>query len=329
MRQDRAPGSFGMPRSGDRMTLMARIWMMIVATFALAMNVFAQDGTYRLKPDDILRIQVYNEAQIQALTPVGRDGNISAPFLGAVRAQGLTVSELQKELERRFETELKLRSPKVSITIERYREVRASVAGMVGRPNTYVLRPGDTVLTLLSQAGSYVPDRSDLKRATLRRGGSNELIPLDLQALLQGDLSQNYVLDDGDELVVPEDTRNTLVVEGAVNFPNQFVYREGMRLSDALALARGDVSGRSKKSEILILREKQGAPGQFYRIKANYVRFQNNNDFQQNVLLQRGDVVIVPFNKNPDINQLGSLLNSAFLIDRFVKDGFLGFRIFR
>lgn len=307
---------------------MARIWMIMLMVWALTMSVLGQDATYRLRPEDVLRIQVFNEQQILSVSPVGRDGNISAPFVGIVRAQGLTIAELQKELEKLYDEKLRIRNPKVSVTIERFREVRATVTG-VNRPGSYPLRPGDTVLTLMATGGGHILDRSDLRRATLRRGGSSELIPIDLLALINGDLSQNYVLDDGDELVIPEDNRNLVVVQGAVNAPTQLVFREGMRLSDALALARGDILGRSKKSEIVVLRERPGSPGNYVRIKANYVRFENKQDWSQNVMLQRGDVVIVPFNKNPDVNQIGSLLNSAFLIDRFIQEGFLGFRIFR
>lgn len=308
---------------------MARIWMILTLVLALAASVFAQDGTYRLKPEDILTIQVYNEQQINTQVPIGRDGNISAPFVGTVRAEGKTTAELEAELKVLYARELKLRDPKVSITIFRYRAVRASVVGAVNRSGTYELRPGDTVVSLLGAGAGPLLDRANLKRATLRRYGSQELIPIDLDTLLKGDTSQNYVIEDGDELIVPEDTENRIMVQGAVNAPGQFIYRQGMRLADAISLARGEVVGRTKFSEVYVIRERPGMPGYYTRIKCNYVNYIRKGDGSQNVALQAGDTIFVSFTKNPSFAEIGTTLNTFFIFDQLSRNGLLGFRPFR
>jgi len=289
----------------------------------LASYAFGQTAeTYRLMPEDVIRIQVYDEQQILAVVPVGKDGNISAPFLGVIRAQGLTTGELETALSKEYDRVLRIKNPKVSVTIERYREVRASITGMVNRPGTYPIRPTDDILTLLALGGNVILDRADLRRAKLQRAGSKESIPLDLYAMLTfGDLSQNYVLQDGDVITIPEDKVNVVNVLGAVQQPFSFPFREGMTLVDAIAQARGEVQYRSSFSKILIYRENKGKPGTYTIIKADLTRFFKKADASQNIKLQKGDIVYVPESSTPDINRISqwssSLANFIFILERF------------
>jgi protein involved in polysaccharide export with SLBB domain len=305
-----------------------RALFIAIVTLLFAAGVFAQEDTYRLQPDDVIRIQIYNEAQVNADIPIGRDGNVSAPFVGTIRAEGKTTSELEAELAQEYTRKLRLREPRVSVTIIRFRPIRASVGGFVNRPGTFEMRPGDTLLTLLNQGGGPVPDRSDLRRATYRRANSRELIPIDLYAMLiMGDMSQNYAISDGDELTVPEEVLNRVLVMGAVMQPGAYPFKESMRVADAISLARGEVRYRSKLSEVMIVRRLKGQPDQNMYIRSNFVRFIRNQDSTQNVLLEPGDFVYVPETRTPDFNQIAALANTAFILDRF-GGGFFGLRIF-
>lgn len=305
-----------------------RAWRWLVLLVLIAMAAFgrAQDPTYRLQPEDVLKIQVYNDTQINVDLPVGRDGNISAPFVGIIRAQGKTTSELEADLKALYIQKLKLRDPIVSVIVLAYARVKASIVGLVNRPGVYDMRPGDTILTLLSYAGGTILEgsassRANLRRVTLRRKASNELIPIDLQAMLKrGDMSQNYKVEDGDELIVPEDTRNRVLVLGAVAQPGAFPYTEPMTVMDAIGLARGQIRYVSKFSEILVIREKAGMPGNYIRIRSDIVKFVKQGDAAQNFALEPGDVVYVPETKTPDWDRIANVVNSLFFLDRFFRD---------
>lgn len=296
---------------------------LFLATIALA----GAQG-YKLRSEDLIRIQVYNEQQILADVPVGPDGNVSAPFLGNVMAKGKTISELEKDLTDLYHDKLRLRAPIVSVTILKYRIVTATVGGFVNKPGTYEVRPGDRILSLLNMGGGFVPDRSDLRRARLRRAGSQEVIPIDLYAMMiLGDTSQNYEILDGDELTVPEERRNRILVQGAITQPGAFAYHEPMTLMDAISLAGGEIRYRSMLSKVLVIREKVGQPGQYTRIMADYVRFVKKGDQTQNLVLQPGDFIYVPETKTPDFNQISALANVAFITQQF-GNTFFGFRLF-
>jgi polysaccharide export outer membrane protein len=300
----------------------------LLLTVAAALAQTADPGRYRLRPEDIIRIQVFNQQQILADVPVGRNGYVSAPFVGSILAEGKTTNELEDELAALYKAKLKLREPIVSVTILKFRTVTATVGGFVTKPGTFEIRPGDRLLSLLNQGGGVIPDRADLRRATLRRANSPEVIPVDLYAMLiLGDTSQNYEVEDGDELTIPEERRNRILVQGAVAQPGAYPYREPMTLMDAVSLAGGEVRYRSRFSRVLIIRERLGQPGQYTRIVADYVRFVKKGDQAQNVLLQPGDFVYVPETNTPDFNQISALANVAFIANQFGSSLF-GFRIF-
>ncbi len=312
---------------------MARFGIIVMLMMVCVAGALGQSGTYRLKPDDILVIAVYGETQITSQVPVGPDGNISAPFVGVLQAEGRTTSDIEADLIRLYKEKLQLRNPKVSVTIFRYRTVRATVSGAVNRPGTYEMRPGDTIMALLGFGGSPVVDRAIIRRATLRRAKSQEVIPVDLQAMQNGDASQDYVIEDGDVLTIPDDVTsgisNTIMVMGAVQAPNTYSYREGMRVVDALSLARGDIPGRSKVSEIYVIRPQPGQPGYYTRLRANFVNFLKKNIAAENLELRAGDVVYVSYNKAPNIQDVSAFVNSAFFIQRLFDEGIFGFRLFR
>lgn len=300
--------------------------LVISSSAAMAQSV----GTYRIQIEDVLLIQVYREDALSAEIRVGRDGNITAPFVGTVRAVGKTAAELASELERLYVQVLRLNNPKVSVTIRQFRAIRATISGAVRRPDAYDFRPGDTILTLLARGGGIAADSgADTRRATLRRANSNELIPIDLYTMLTfADTSQNFVVEDGDELNVPERKKPFVSVLGALPSPGTYPYREGMTALDALSLARGGIPNKSLLSKTTVVREMPGRPGEVMRIEVDLVRFVKGNDSSQNILLQPGDIVWVPETKTPDWERLGSIASSLFWIDRIFTGDFFGLRVF-
>ncbi len=277
----------------------------------------AQDATYKLQPEDVIRVQVLEiyAGQINNILPIGRDGNVSAPYVGMVHAAGKTTSQLEAELTQLYEEKLKVRDPHVSVTIEQYRPIQASITGMVTTAGVYVFRPGDTIMTLISKAAGVNTDRADLRKATLRHKDSRELIPIDLHAMLYNqDMSQNYDIQDGDELNVPEDTQNHILILGAINAPGAYPFKEPMYISDAVALAKGPIPIRTMLSHVTIIRARPGHPGQTIRLVANFVKFVKNGDSSQNLELHAGDLIYVGETKTPDWPTLIPLVTSTLFL---------------
>ncbi len=300
-----------------------------IALMALCFSACAQTIARKLRVEDVLRIQVFNQTQIVAEVPVDPSGNITAPFVGTVKAEGRTIDELIVDLTRLYRERLFLRDPIVSVTLLQLRALRATVGGGgVARAGTYAIRIGDTVLNLLNQGGGAIRDVADLRRAYIRRAGTQESIPVDLYALtVFGDVSQNYEVRDGDELVVPESRGNTVVVLGSVQRPGLYPYREPTTAWDAIGEAGGEIRTRTRFSKTVVLRQRQGLPGEYIRIPIDLVRFIRKGDSSQNIALQPGDIIFVPETNSPDLQQISGLANVAFILDR-VGGSFFGLHIF-
>ena len=308
---------------------MARLAVIGFFAFLLSSLGFCQaiGGSYRIQEEDRLYIQVFDENQIQGEVIVTADGKITPPFAGTIVAVGKTTAELEAELADIYEKKLRIKSPKVSVSIRSVRRILASISGAVTRPNSYEVRPGMTVRDVSAMGG--IDDRlGDLKRATFKRKGWTETIPLDLYNLtVTGSLAQNYEILDGDEIVVPPKRNNNVKVFGEVGAPRVLEYVEDMDLVSAISSAGGAISQRARQSRVVVIRQKEGSVNQYYMIECNLVNFVKKRDFAQNIKLQPGDTVYVPNNGNPDFGLLTQFANALFILDRvglgfgFLKGG--------
>jgi polysaccharide export outer membrane protein len=304
---------------------MRNFWLTLFL-LSIAGSAFAQAASteaYRLKPEDVISIRVFGEEDMNVDAPINLDGTISVPLLGFIDAAGKTAAEL----ERHVYTELKTREffidPKVTVNIIKFRELRASVTGAANRPGEFLFKPGDRVLSLISQAQGYAFNRADLRRTYLVRKGSMEQIPLDLHSMLvRGDMSQNYELKDGDIISIPETRANRVSVIGFVQRPGQFDWFEGMTLADAVSQAGGEVPYRSRMSQVQIQRMTPGREYEYQRFKVDFTKFTSKNDFSQNVALAPGDVVYIPATNGLDINQLSQYAGVAFTIQSLLSRNF-------
>src|SRR5207247_10261523 len=85
-----------------------------------------EQGDYRIGPEDVLDISVWNNTAISRTVPVRPDGRISLPLLNDVQAAGLTPLQLRDALNKKLAESLT--TPDVS-TI--HREVHSSKLTMI------------------------------------------------------------------------------------------------------------------------------------------------------------------------------------------------------
>jgi protein involved in polysaccharide export with SLBB domain len=131
-------------------------------------QVSARSTGYLLRPNDRLRIKVYNEPEISGEYQVDASGFISIPLAGRIRAGGQSAGQIERLIVLRL-TDGVIRDPKVSVEVAAYAPFY--ILGEVKRPAELQYRPGLLVLDAIAAAGGYTY-RANEKKVFIRRAGS-------------------------------------------------------------------------------------------------------------------------------------------------------------
>jgi polysaccharide export outer membrane protein len=159
------------------------------------------DSSYRIGPQDVLRIDVWKETEISRSVPVRPDGKISLPLLNDVQAAGLTAMELANVISeglKKFIT-----NPQVTVTVTEILSQRIYVTGEVTKPGAFPLLPKMTALQAISSAGGFTQFANPKKSYVLRtENGKQVKHPFNYKEVLNGK-AEDIPLLPGDTLVVP------------------------------------------------------------------------------------------------------------------------------
>ena len=158
---------------------------------------------YKIGPEDVLDIAVWNNTAISRTVPVRPDGKISLPLLNEVQATGLTPPELRDVLTKRLADYIP--SPEVSIIVREVHSFKVSVLGEIKTPGRYELKSRATVLDVLAQAGPFSDFASRGRIFVLRLNGTGtKRIPFNYNKVIASDGGhENFFLQPGDIIVVP------------------------------------------------------------------------------------------------------------------------------
>jgi polysaccharide biosynthesis/export protein len=161
------------------------------------------DASYKIGPQDVLRIDVWKEPEISRSVPVRPDGKVSLPLLNDVQAAGLTAMELANVITEGLKKFMN--SPQVTVSVSEINSRRVYVTGEVTRPGAYPLLPGMTVLQALTSAGGFTQFARIKKIYVLRtESGKQVKHPFNYNDVVKGQRSEdNILLVPGDTIVVP------------------------------------------------------------------------------------------------------------------------------
>jgi polysaccharide biosynthesis/export protein len=161
------------------------------------------DADYRIGPQDVLRIDVWKEAEITRTVPVRPDGKISLPLLNDIQAAGLTPAQLTEVIT----TGLKkfINNPQVTVSVNEINSRRVYVTGEVAHAGAIPLLPNMTILQALSSSGGFTQFARVKKIYVLRtEDGKPVKHPFNYKEAVDGkNPEQNMLLLAGDVIVVP------------------------------------------------------------------------------------------------------------------------------
>lgn len=135
---------------------------------------------YRLAAGDVITVIIEGlrnpGVPEQLQLEVSASGNIRIPYLGAVKAAGLTELELENELEARLQDAELVPAAEVNVYAQTKQERSIVVRGWVGRPGLYPLPKPD--LRLLEFIGVIGDIGADVKRFYIIRREETDELPL-------------------------------------------------------------------------------------------------------------------------------------------------------
>lgn len=227
-------------------------------------------SAYRLGAEDVVKISILagGEEQVAKEMVVGENGNVNVPFIGKIKAAGMTMEQLEtaviEPLARDFFVD-----PQVHLQIIEYHSLQFFISGAVKNPGMFELDYTPTIMDLIANAGGVLPergnlayilrgdsgslidkidkiDKKDLDDETLKKNISKtEPIKVDLLKLLdEGNMSENIMLQSGDTVYIPlvtklNQTTTKIYVQGKVKKPGALDFQPGLTALSACIIAGG------------------------------------------------------------------------------------------
>jgi polysaccharide export outer membrane protein len=266
---------------------------------------------YRIGIDDVLHILFWNHPDLTMDVNVRKDGQISFPLIGNIKAEGMTVPELEQELQKGFDRFIE--NPQININPKEVNSERIFIIGQVRklyattsgvRPEFY-LKGGRTLLDALSDVEFY----SDADLAATYVTRKDIIIPVNLKTLLMdGDLTQNIHLMAEDRIVVPGQIKEITLL-GEFRSPGKYKVNIDTTLNDALSIGGGVNRDTADLYMAYVARKGQILP-------VNLKRLTDYGDLSQNVLVEDRDVVYIPNIQEKKFFVLGEVMNPKVIYFR-------------
>jgi polysaccharide export outer membrane protein len=199
----------------------------------------AAPARYMIGAQDLLKITVFDEADLTNSYRVDGDGFITFPYIGRVMAAGMTLQELQDRIRTLLAAGF-IRNPQVRAEIGEFKSQSVLVSGEVRQPGKITMTGAMTLLEALAAAGSATSSASsDLTIAHPRRPGDTgdaDVVRINWKDLQLGK-GTDVGLQDGDIINVPK--AQTFFITGQVRNGGPYVLEPGTTIQQAIAMAGG------------------------------------------------------------------------------------------
>jgi len=163
-------------------------------------GVYTGVSDYRIGPQDLLEISVFQVPDLNRTLRVNTVGQISLPLAGVIQAGGKTAQELESSIAKSL-SEKFLQNPQVTVFIKEYSSQRVTMEGAIARPGIYPLTGRTSLLQCIAMGGGFNP-LADLKGVVVFRQveGKKMAAVFDIKAIRAGNADDPLVY--GDDIIV-------------------------------------------------------------------------------------------------------------------------------
>ena len=249
---------------------------------------------YLLGPDDRIVVILTGDVELTHPLVVTREGFVVVPTVGRISVANLTMAELRlllRNLLANSYSGITLGTTFVDVTITEIRSIQIYVTGEVAQAGAYQLASVATVTNALYAAGGPT-ERASLRQISVQRR-SGEEISLDLYPyLLDGDVSGDVILRQGDVVFVPLRERR-VQLHGSVVRPAHYELDADNDLIDVLNASGGFApeANRQRVTIHRVVRPSERGPGSSNRIAIDLALTPSANPSEPRHL---GGVIIPP-----------------------------------
>lgn len=187
---------------------LVRVFLISALAVASICRVSAQSSAEPLEPfilqaEDQLRISFPGAPELNTDLQIRRDGVISVPIIGEVRAAGITPRELEQLLSSKFENQLVSNEVLVVVVESSFTYY---LEGEVQSPGIVRSFRQLSVLEAIIAAGGINKVTGKMKSVVVirRKGNKYQHFELDLAAVIDGKKSGAFVLESYDIVSVPQ-----------------------------------------------------------------------------------------------------------------------------
>ena len=161
---------------------------------------------YRIGANDLLKISIFMNQELERELRVNASGQISLPLIGALQAGGKTVLELETEIAEKLGKNY-LQNPQVTVFIKEFTSQRVTVEGAVNRAGIYPIMGKTSLLQAVALAGGTQSDVADDESVVVFRtvDGKRMVAKFNLQMIRAGQFADPQIF--GDDIVVVNESK--------------------------------------------------------------------------------------------------------------------------
>jgi polysaccharide export outer membrane protein len=162
-----------------------------------------QPETQTISEGDVLKIAFPGTPTLDTQQQVRRDGRVSLSIVGEVIVTGMTPSELEKDLAKRYSGQLL--SSEINVTVVSS-SFSVFVTGAVLRPGKFQPDHPITALEAIMEAGGFDTTKADMEAVVVIRQvpGGTKNFTLNLKNIIDGKSSEAFYLKPADIVFVKE-----------------------------------------------------------------------------------------------------------------------------
>ena len=220
-----------------------------LALWAAGLCAAEVNDNYVLGPGDKIAIIVFDHVEFSLTTVIRPDGLITHPFLGPMKASGLTPTSLAAVITQELKTEL--RNPMITVSVLEMAGGVVYVRGEVNAPGAFPAITPVTVARVINLALGLTPKANRHEALILAPQGDTRKVDL---MLAMGEHAADYVVQPRETLVIPPVELKPITIIGEVSKPGKYGLAEpDDTVLDAL-LAAGWVSPEADRQHALLVR---------------------------------------------------------------------------